>query len=105
MDDAISTASSCPECGRPLLPGEKSCPNCTPTRERRRPPVEDDDPDWDRPVRPRPREQPLEATDLFVPTNVSPWAIASCYLGLIGFCLPLIGLLFAIPAFVCGIVA
>ncbi len=105
MSAAIAEGSRCPECGRPILPGEKSCPNCTPTWESRRPRDDDDDEDWDRPVRPRQREEALGATDLFVPTNVSPWAIASCYFGLIGFCLPLVGLVFAIPALICGIIA
>ncbi len=40
-----------------------------------------------------------------MPTNVSPWAVASCYLGLIGFCLPVVGLIFSIPALVFGIIA
>jgi hypothetical protein len=51
------------------------------------------------------RGQGVEATEFLIPTNVSGWSIVSCYLGLIGFCLPLVGLVFAIPAFICGIVA
>jgi hypothetical protein len=69
----------------------------------------DDEFDDQRPRRRRPREPQYESvvepTDFIVPTNVSPWAIASCYLGFVGFFLPLIGLVFAIPAFICGIVA
>ena len=51
------------------------------------------------------RKQGVQATDFLLPTNVSAWAIASCYMGLVGFCLPLLGLLFAAPGLVCGIVA
>jgi len=47
----------------------------------------------------------IEVTDFLVPTNVSAWAIASCYMGFIGFCLPFIGLIFAVPAFISGIIA
>ena len=103
MEEAISTGSNCPDCGRQLRPGEKSCPRCNPMRERQRA-RDDEDDDFDRPIRRR-REETVEATDFLVPTNVSAWAVASCYLGLIGFCLPFIGLIFAIPAFICGIVA
>ena len=76
-----------------------------PEREARRGRDDDDDEDWDRPARRRRPEPAMGETDLLVPTNVSPWAIASCYLGLIGFCLPVVGLVFAIPALICGIVA
>jgi hypothetical protein len=103
VEAAIAESSRCPQCGREILPGEKSCPNCEPQRARRR--RDDDDEDWDRPIPPRHREQALDAADLFVPTNVSPWAIASCYFGLIGFCIPIAGLVFSIPAFICGIIA
>src|SRR5262245_48517134 len=89
---------TCPECGRPLAPGETVCRRC----ERRR----RDDDDWDEPVRRRPVEEPaIQPTDFIIPTNVSGWSIAACYLGLIGLCLPIVGLVFAIPAFICGIVA
>jgi hypothetical protein len=51
------------------------------------------------------REEPVGPTDFLVPTGVSRWAIASCYFGLIGLCVPCLGLVLAIPAFVCGVVA
>ena len=47
----------------------------------------------------------VEPVDFIIPTNVSAWSILACYLGLIGFCLPFIGLVFAIPAVIFGIVA
>src|SRR5207302_3932283 len=50
-------------------------------------------------------EAPFEARQLLVPTNVSAWALGSCYMGFVGFCLPFAGLLFAIPGLICGIVA
>jgi hypothetical protein len=52
----------------------------------------------------RPR-QAEKAVDFLVPTNVSRWALASCYLGLVGFLLPLCGFFFAVPAVLCGIMA
>jgi hypothetical protein len=53
----------------------------------------------------RPRRSAVEATDFLIPTNVSGWALASCYLGLIGFCVPVLGLPFALLAVVFGIIA
>jgi hypothetical protein len=59
--------------------------------------------------RPRPRgprrdrEPPdLEATELLVPTGVSVPALIAPYLGLIGFCLPIVGLPFALLAVIMG---
>lgn len=63
---------------------------------------EDDEDDYDR--RRRRREEGMDGAALIVPTNVSALAIISCYTGLIGFCLPLIGLPFAILAVICGVV-
>ena len=87
----------CPYCGKPVMARAERCPHCGEhldeeeprPRRRRRPP-------------PEPEIQP---TDFLVPTNVSPWAMASCYMGFVGFCLPLVGLVFAIPGFICGIIA
>jgi predicted branched-subunit amino acid permease len=56
----------------------------------------------------RPRKKQsgdVEAVDFLIPTNVSGWSIASCYMGLIGLCLPFVGLLFSIPALIFGIIA
>jgi hypothetical protein len=47
----------------------------------------------------------VEAADFLVPVNVSGWALASCYLGLIGFCLPFVGIPFGIVAIIFGILA
>jgi hypothetical protein len=66
--------------------------------------LDEDDEDEGRPSRPRRREE-VEVTDFLVPTNVSGWSIASCYMGLIGFCLPFIGVIFAVPALIFGIIA
>jgi hypothetical protein len=58
-----------------------------------------------RPTR-RPQLRPAaDGTQLLIPTGVSGWAIASCYLGLLGFCIPFIGIAFALPAIICGIIA
>jgi hypothetical protein len=43
-------------------------------------------------------------TELLVPGG-STYAIISLYVGLIGLCLPFVGIVFAVPAFVCGVVA
>lgn len=56
---------------------------------------------------PRPRGQrPPQDTglELLVPVNVSGWAVAAGYLGLFS-CFPLVGLLVAVPAIVCSIMA
>jgi predicted branched-subunit amino acid permease len=67
--------------------------------------LDEPDPEPRRPRR-RPRqEEEIQATDFLIPTNVSGWSIAACYLGLLGFCLPVIGLVFAIPAFIFALVA
>jgi hypothetical protein len=46
-----------------------------------------------------------EAVQFIVPVNVSGWSLVACYAGFIGMCLPLVGLLFAVPAVICGIIA
>ena len=66
--------------------------------------VGDDDYQDVRPRR-RPRNPGMQATDFLVPVNVSGWALASCYLGLIGFCLPFVGIPFGLVAVFCGIMA
>jgi hypothetical protein len=89
----------CPECGKPVSVRAERCPFCDADL------FEDDDDD----ARPRPKRRKkssdVEAVDFIIPTNVSVWSILSCYLGLIGFCLPLVGLVFAIPAVIFGIIA
>jgi hypothetical protein len=107
----LVTAARCRHCRR-RLQGEEEAPprprrgaadeDEPEVRRRRR--FEDEDEDF-RPRRRRPREETTEATDFLIPTNVSGWAIASCYLGLIGFCIPFVGLLFAVPALIFGIIA
>ena len=88
----------CPECGKLVSASAEVCPFCDTEM------FEDDD-DRGRPRTPRGRSSDVEAVDFIVPTNVSVWSILSCYLGLIGFCLPVIGLVFAVPAVVFGIIA
>jgi hypothetical protein len=87
----------CPYCGELIPIAAARCRYCR--RE-----LDDEDDDLE-PVRRRPRRNTVEATDFLVPTNVSGWALASCYLGLIGFCVPILGLVFAIPAIIFGIIA
>jgi hypothetical protein len=45
------------------------------------------------------------AVQFIVPVNVSGWALAACYSGLIGMCIPLVGLPFALAGLICGIIA
>jgi hypothetical protein len=85
----------CPECGKLVSAREDVCPYCN---------AEMFEPDDDRlPRRSKRKSSDVEATEFIVPTNVSIWSILSCYLGLIGFCLPVVGLVFAIPAVIFGI--
>ena len=63
-------------------------------------PRDDEEPAYRR-IRRSHREEPeqaVEATDFIVPTNVNPWALLSAYMGLIGFCVPIIGIPFAMLA-------
>jgi len=46
-----------------------------------------------------------DAVQFIVPINVSGWSLVACYAGFIGMCLPLVGLLFSVPAVICGIIA
>jgi len=59
----------------------------------------------DRPPRRPPPPPPVEATDFLIPTGVSGYSIAACYLGLIGCFLPILGVVLGPIAIVCGIVA
>jgi hypothetical protein len=73
-------------------------PDDEPRPHRRRYPDDDDRPR-------RRREEPeFEATDILIPTGVSGYSIAACYLGLVS-CVPVIGLLLGIIALICGIIA
>src|SRR5947209_4372703 len=103
---AAAHAYPCPYCGQPVPAGAPQCRSCGRPLDWGGPAGErqwiDEGDDERRGGRPR---QDVEATDFLVPVNVSPWALASCYLGLIGFCLPIIGLVFAIPALIFGIIA
>src|SRR5262245_24333577 len=73
-------------------------------REERRP-RRRRDAEYDDPPRRRPGDADVEATDFIIPTNVSGYSIAACYLGFVGCFLPFIGLLFALVALPCGIIA
>jgi len=78
---------------------ERSNADDEPPRRRR------DDYD-ERPRRPRrPPPPAVEATDFLIPTGVSGYSMAACYLGLVSCFLPILGLVFAAIAIVCGIVA
>ena len=78
---------------------------------------DDDGPADDRRRRPRPgedaddrrrRRRPppaVEATDFLIPTGVSRWSMAACYIGLVSCFLPVVGMLVAVGAIVCGVIA
>lgn len=74
-------------------------------REHRRSRRRDEDDEFDDRPRRRRRESEIEATDFLIPTNVSGYSIAACYFGLVSCFLPFIGLLLALIALPCGIVA
>jgi hypothetical protein len=95
---AVRREEPCPFCGEPVSVTASRCRSCGEY-------LDEEDPELERPVRRRSREEEVQATDFLIPTNVSGWSMAACYLGFIGFCLPIVGLVFAIPAFICGIVA
>lgn len=87
-----ATHERCPSCGNMVSVRAVRCPTCNEEL-------------FDTlPRMPRPRKG-FEATELLIPTNVSAWSIAACYLGLIGFLLPIIGFFIAFPALICGIIA
>src|SRR5262245_66256491 len=59
----------------------------------------------DGPHRPPYRPEPVaEPTEFLIPTGVSGYSLAACYLGLLG-CVPVVGLIFGIIALICGIIA
>jgi hypothetical protein len=76
-------------------------PNDEP-RPRRRQDLDDED---DRSRRRRREESEFEATEILIPTGVSGYSIAACYLGLISCFLPVIGLALGVIALACGIIA
>lgn len=100
--DSASTPQATEEPPELVLAAEET--ELRPKAPRRRRPKLDEDADeedWP-PVRSQSSVQP---TDFLIPTNVSGWSLAACYFGLIGLCLPFIGLVFAFPALICGIIA
>jgi|SRR5262245_48070451 len=74
-------------------------------RPRRRPRDDDEYEDRPRSRRRPPEPAPVEATDFLIPTGVSGWSMASCYFGLFSCFIPLLGLLMALVALPCGIIA
>ena len=94
-----SRKEPCPECGKLVSIRAEVCPFCDADL------YEDGEDDRAPPRKLRKESPDIEAVDFLIPTNVSAWSILSCYLGLIGFCLPLVGLIFAIPAVIFGIIA
>jgi hypothetical protein len=78
----------------PVPPMQQDIPDVLPVRSYGPPPIPD--------LR---KDDVVGPTDFLIPTNVSPWAIGSCYLGLLGLILPFIGLILAVPAFIFGILA
>src|SRR5437667_11527071 len=87
----VPSEQRCPNCGERVSSRAFVCPFCNANL-------------YDAEIRMK-RTEDIGAVDFLVPTNVSGASILACYLGLIGFCLPLLGLLFAIPAVIFGIIA
>jgi hypothetical protein len=85
---------------RPLDDGEDEDDRPRGPRRRRRPEDDEDDDEYY-----RRRGANTDAGDFLLPTNVSGWSIAACYLGGVGCFLPLVGLAMALVALPCGIIA
>lgn len=120
---------SCPKCGATVTAEADRCPSCQavlpaaeepievqavtaePARRKpaRRRDDDDDEDDYDdeddRPRRTYAKDPGADAAQFLVPLNVSGWAIASCYMGLLGMCIPIVGLILTIPALIFGIIA
>jgi hypothetical protein len=79
---------SCPFCRKTVPTEARQCPHCN---------------QWlyevDGSIR---QGEPLGAVDFLIPTRVSGRSLISCYMALLGFCLPFVGLLFAVPELVRG---
>jgi hypothetical protein len=75
----------CPLCGRPSPIAAVRCPSCGGQIAA--------------------KQQDVEVVDFLVPRKVSGWSLAACYFGLIGLLLPVLGLFFAAPAVIFGVVA
>ncbi|HMC65114.1 MAG TPA: zinc ribbon domain-containing protein [Gemmataceae bacterium] len=95
----VPSTQPCPNCGERVSSRASVCPFCNANL------YDDGDDAPETRRRPMKRSGDINAVEFIVPTNVSGASILSCYLGLIGFCLPLLGLLFAIPAVIFGIIA
>ena len=109
MDEAITEGTRpsrrCPYCDEPVGPSAARCPSC---RRRLLGPDEiedEDDEEYERRRRRRRiRREPDPGLGWLVPINLSGWAIASGYLGLLS-CFPLVGVLFGVGAIVTGALA
>jgi len=83
---SVPVERPCPFCGRPFPVVAGRCPSCGGQTAAQ-------------------QQQDVQVVDFLVPRKVSGWSLAACYFGLIGLLLPLLGLFFAAPAVIFGIVA
>ncbi|MBI1903751.1 MAG: hypothetical protein HYS13_21825 [Planctomycetia bacterium] len=100
----------CPRCGAPMPQGASLCPACagaTPMPAPHPLPSHGQSSSTQPYVAPQFQRQSggSDGTEFLIPTNVSAWSIAACYIGLVGCGLPFIGLPFALVGLFCGIMA
>jgi hypothetical protein len=102
--------TACPRCGAPMPQGAQLCAACAGATPMPAPlPL----PTHGQPNLTQPYLSPhfqgqargSDGTEFLIPTNVSAWSLAACYLGLVGCALPLIGVPFALIGLTCGIIA
>jgi hypothetical protein len=100
--------TACPRCGAPMPQGAQLCAACAGAMPMPAPhPLPSHQAHPQQPyVAPQFQAQAggSDGTEFLIPTNVSVWSMAACYIGLLS-CVPFIGILFGVIGLTCGIIA